>query len=256
VRAAWVAITAAGAVLLGWAGVTRGEDGALAAAPIATRAPARWHAEVAGGLGLDNLGGIGSEGVVFGEVGGRFETHVLGPLLLGVSMSLRQDLTAYDYALAEWTPEHKPGVEAHAIVGTECERFLLTIGPRLYGEGRQGRSFRVGLSKSPFPFGEVHLRFGRRRGDNVELSLGDGTLFAATGGGALRLTRGLVAFERQYSVGGYLNPLERAAGAVLVRDGQPSADGTAYRLGLLLGTDTTFALARWEASVTIGRVWH
>jgi hypothetical protein len=215
----------------------------------------RWRAEAAGGLGFDNLGGIGSEGIAFIDAGGRIEWRAWGPILLGAAASGRWDLTAYDYALETSASEHKPAFEARAIVGLTWSRFEATFGARVYGEGRQGQDFRVGFSLPPLPFGSFHLRFGSVAHDNIEVSYGDGVPFTATGGNAFRLTRGLSGWERFFAVGGYYNPFEESAGIVFVVDGQPR-NGRTHRLGVLLGTDSKYVFSRPEAAVTYGWAWY
>ena len=237
---------------LGWSPAALAQQ-AVADEPAGAR---RWRGEAAVATGFDNVGGIGTEGIAFGEIGGRLEYFVFRHLVLGAGATPRQDIVAYDYAWEERIPEHSPGVEAHPTIGIEWASFALSMGPRFYGDGRLGHRFRMGFAWSPIPFDQLRMRFGCSTGRTIEFSIGDAPPFTATGGLALRLTRGFVAHDHHHSFGAYYNILERSAGVVFTRDTRPSPANRAVRVGVLLGTDAGEVLARLEAGVTLGYVWY
>jgi hypothetical protein len=206
------------------------------------------------GTGLDRVGGYGQDTYSFVELSASGEVRAWKRLVVGAAVSVREDVSAYNDALAEWRGRASTGLAAQAFVGYDGSHFHASAGPWLYGAKRDRPRFRATV----LPYGFLRLRFGRTDGWHVNVRIADGTPFTADGGGlALRLMLGAPVWRGHRLTGGLYTSIGEKTIGLTWADELPERGpaGTALRWGGLLGYDLDRGITRPELTGFVGLVW-
>lgn len=206
------------------------------------------------GTGLDRVGGYGQDTYSFVEVSAAGEARVWRRLVLGAAASVREDVNAYNDALAGWRGRPSTALAVQAFVGYDGTRFHLSAGPWLYGARRDRPRFHASI----LPYGFVRVRFGRSEGWHVNVRIADGAPFTAGGGGlAFRLMLGAPEWRGHRPTGGLYTSIGEKTVGLTWTDELPGAGpgGTALRWGGLLGCDLDRGFTRPELTGFLGLVW-
>lgn len=197
---------------------------------------------------LDQVGGFGRDAYPAAELFMHAEARVWNWLAIGGAVSLREDLGDYNYALDRWRGGFSTGVAAQLFFGYDADTFHLSLGPWIYGDSRNGQSFRAGF----LPYGVLRFRVGDLDHWHLKLRVADGAPFTADGAGAAaRLLLGFPATGgHRFSVGPYFTIGESTAGLSAVDEIQ--AGGRTIRVGGILGAAYSAGFSRPELSVFVG----
>jgi len=234
---------------------------ALAAAPPAALAVGLEGAEAADlrlgvglGAGWDQVGGIGRDAYPFVETFAHGDARIWRGLAVGGAVTVRGDLANYNFALERWRGR-SAGLAAQLAVGYDGPAFHLSVGPWLYGDGRDGRDLRPAF----VPWGVIRLRVGHLDGWHVNLRIVDGAPYTAEGGGTgVRVQLAAPPRGRHRLAGGLYTSVGEKTVGVMVSDELALGGGgpaRGVRLGGMLGTDYGYLGARPELTVFAGLVW-
>jgi hypothetical protein len=206
------------------------------------------------GTGWDQVGGVvGQDAFPFGEVYGHAEARVWRRLTVSGALSLRGDVANYNFSLERWR-RGSVAIAAWTAIGYDGPSFHLSVGPWIYGDDRDGRALRPGIS----PWGVVRLRFGSLDRWHFNLQLVDGAPFTAEGAGpGLRLQLGAPPRGAHRLTGGlYTSPFENTVGISLTDEitGTALVPAGALRVGGTLGADVVHP-GRPELTAFVGLVW-
>lgn len=210
------------------------------------------------GTGFDAVEGFGADRFAFVEAAVHGERRWRGWLVLGGTLTVRQDVRDYDFALGSTRPRRTRGLALQAFVGYDGPAFHISAGPWLYGDGRYDDRFRAGWAA----WGVVRIRVGHLDRWHGSFSVLDGAPYTAAGAGtAARLLLGLppVADGRhRVVVGPYFTIGETIRGLYAADEWDLRATHAraprALRLGGNLGMGPS-GWARWEWMTFVGCVW-
>jgi hypothetical protein len=222
---------------------------------IGLEGPAEAQRRLGGGLatGFDQVGGIGRDGFPFGEVFGHADVRLWRWLAVGGGLSVRGDLADYNYALGRWRGRSS-AIAAQVTAGYDGPRFHLSAGSWLFGNDRDGRSFRAAF----LPYGVVRLRAGSLDDWHFNLRIADGAPFTAEGAGTgVRLQLGAPVRGAHRLAGGvYTSIGEKTVGLCFTDElaGRGPA-GASLRAGGLAGVNWDNPGSRPELTLFAGLVW-